>query len=370
MSSETQPNILDFNQSALAAFFVANGEKRFRAQQLFKWIHQRGVIDFSQMTDVSLALREWLQQHTVIALPEIANQQLSVDGTCKWLLRLADGNCIEMVYIPEGGRGTLCVSSQVGCALNCSFCATARQGFSRNLTVAEIIGQVWLATRTLSAMDGQHDRHVTNVVMMGMGEPLLNFDNVVAAMDIMMDDCAYGLSKRRVTLSTSGMVPALRQLREVSEASLAISLHASNDPLRDQLVPINKKYPLEELLAVCRDYFPASSGRSITMEYVMLDGINDSIADAKQLVRCLQGIPCKVNLIPFNPFPFAGYKRSSDAAIYQFQTILQRAGFITVTRKTRGDDIDAACGQLVGDVNDRTSRSRRYAKQQEQAAQT
>ncbi len=364
-------NLLNFTQSGLSEFFVAAGEKPFRARQVFQWVHQYGVTDFADMSNLSLALRDSLQVRAVVRPPCIATQQLSADGTCKWLLRLEDGNCIETVYIPEPGRGTLCVSSQVGCALNCTFCATARQGFNRNLSVAEIIGQVWVAARALSADGKRHDKRITNVVMMGMGEPLLNFDNVVAAMEIMMDDHAYGLSKRRVTLSTSGVVPALLRLRDVSEASLAISLHAANDTLRNQLVPINKKYPLAELLAACRDYFPPHSGRQITMEYVMLDGVNDSIADAKQLVQCLRGIACKINLIPFNPFPNAGYKRSSTAAILRFQAELQHAGFTTMTRKTRGDDIAAACGQLVGDIQDRTKRSQRFAalaQQQESRA--
>jgi 23S rRNA (adenine2503-C2)-methyltransferase len=365
----TVVNLLDLNRAKMDAFFLAHNEKSFRSQQLLKWIHQLGVVDFSQMTNLSLSLRTWLTEHAVVTLPKVVNEQISSDGTCKWLLQLHDGNCIETVFIPETERGTLCVSSQVGCALNCSFCATARQGFSRNLTTAEIIGQVWIAVRRLSTSGQGHDRHITNVVMMGMGEPLLNFDNVVSAMDLMMDDFAYGLSKRRVTLSTSGVVPAMQQLREVSDVSLAISLHAANDELRNELVPINKKYPLAQLLEACRNYFPPGSGRVITMEYVMLDGVNDSQEDARQLARCLRGIPCKINLIPFNPFPQAGYLRSSEQTIEKFQRILQQAGLVTVVRKTRGDDIDAACGQLVGSVQDRTKRSLRYQLKAQQMQQ-
>ena len=354
-------NLLEFDRSALKAYFAELGEKPYHGDQVFKWIHQFGITDFNAMTNLSKNLRARLQEQAIIKPLEVSLEQISHDGTVKWLLKLEDGNCIETVYIPEEGRGTLCVSSQVGCALNCTFCSTAQQGFNRNLSVAEIIGQVWLAVRRLSAIAGRHDRHVTNVVMMGMGEPLLNFDNVVVAMEIMMDDFAYSLSKYRVTLSTSGVVPAMQELAKISEVSLAVSLHAPNDKLRDILVPINKKYPLEELMAVCRDYFSqrGDSKRQITMEYVMLAGINDSPELARQLVKTLRGIPAKVNLIPFNPFPNAQYRRSSMAVINQFRDILSAAGLNTITRKTRGDDIDAACGQLVGRVQDRTSRSRR-----------
>ena len=361
MATATQVNLFDFDRKTMTDFFVAQGEKSFRAQQVFKWIHQSGEIDYTAMSNLSLSLRQWLQTHATVNLPEIISEQVSQDGTCKWLLKLVDGNSIETVFIPEDDRGTLCISSQVGCALNCSFCATARQGFNRNLTVAEIIGQLWIARRALAQRLQTDERIVSNVVMMGMGEPLLNFDNVVAAMDIMMDDFAYGLSKRRVTLSTSGVVPALKQLKQVSECALAISLHASRDDLRNILVPINKKYPLAELLSVCRDYFTdANAKRVITMEYVMLEGINDTEADAKQLAKILRGIPCKVNLIPFNPFVGAGYQRSKPEVIARFRDILIQAGYVTVTRKTRGDDIAAACGQLVGEVHDKTRRSARY----------
>ncbi|MES2142367.1 MAG: 23S rRNA (adenine(2503)-C(2))-methyltransferase RlmN [Pseudomonadota bacterium] len=353
-------NLLDFNREAMQLFFADIGEKPYRAQQLMQWIHQRGVKDIDAMSNLSMALRERLKTISTIELPEIVFDQLSEDGTRKWLLRLKDGNCIETVFIPEANRGTLCVSSQVGCALNCSFCSTAQQGFSRNLTVAEIIGQVWIAVRYLAGKSLCHDRTVSNIVMMGMGEPLLNFENVVKAMDVMMDDFAYGFSKRRVTLSTSGIVPALQKLSEVSEVALAVSLHAPNDELRNLLVPINKKYPLKELLSVCRNYFKDDSRRRITMEYVMLDGINDQLEHAHQLIKILQGIPVKVNLIPFNPFPNTIYRRSSQATIDKFRDYLLKAGINTITRKTRGEDIDAACGQLIGRVQDRSHRSRQH----------
>lgn len=351
-------NLLDLNRQDMQAFFAELGEKSYRTQQVLQALHQHGVDSIDALTTLSKPLRERLKEIAEVKVPEIVFDQLSEDGTRKWLLRLADGNCIETVFIPEDDRGTLCVSSQVGCALNCSFCSTAQQGFSRNLTVAEIIGQVWMAVRMLGGENKRHDHTVSNVVMMGMGEPLLNFDNVVKAMDLMMDDFSYGLSKRRVTLSTSGVVPALQQLAEVSDVALAVSLHAPNDELRDTLVPINKKYPLKELLAVCRDYFKGDTRRRITMEYVMLDGINDQPHHARQLIKILHGIPVKMNLIPFNPFPNTQYTCSPKPVIDKFRDILSAAGFTTITRKTRGDDIDAACGQLVGRVQDRTHRTR------------
>lgn len=354
----TKTNLLDFDRAGLIAYFSEMGEPAFRATQVLKWLHQVGVDQIAAMTNLSKTLRERLQQQACIQVPEIAMEQKSADGTHKWLLRLSDNNCIETVYIPEDDRGTLCVSSQVGCALNCSFCSTAQQGFNRNLSVAEIIGQVWVAVRRLSQQNGTHDRQITNVVMMGMGEPLLNFDNVVKAMDLMMDDFAYGLSKRRVTLSSSGVVPALRELKKVSDVALAISLHAPFDELRDVLVPINKKYPIAELMAVCRDYFPVDGRRRITFEYVMLAGVNDQPEHAHALVKLLQDVPAMVNLIPFNPFPNTQYQRSSNNAIHRFTDILIAGGLTTVTRKTRGDDIDAACGQLVGKVKDRTHRTK------------
>lgn len=355
-------NLLNFNYQQMRNFFSDIGDKPYRAQQVMQWIHQAGFHDFSQMSNLGKALREKLTQMAEIRLPEIVTCQKSNDGTHKWLLKLDCGNCIETVFIPEATRGTLCVSSQVGCALNCSFCSTAKQGFNRNLSTAEIIGQVWLAVRELSQQDGAHDKRITNVVMMGMGEPLLNFDNVVAAMDIMMDDFAYGLSKRRVTLSTSGVLPELQKLREVSPVALAVSLHAPNDKLRNELVPINKKYPLVELMALCKTYFENEPKRKVTFEYVMLKGVNDQPEHAEQLIKLLRNVPSKVNLIPFNPFPLTQYERSSQAAIDAFRDKLVAKGINTITRKTRGDDIDAACGQLAGEVKDRTSRSSRWQK--------
>lgn len=349
-------NLLDLDRKALEAFFVELGEKPFRAAQVLKWIHQLGVRDFDAMTNLSKPLRARLQAMCEVRMPETVFEQRSLDGTRKWLLQLACGNRIETVFIPEEQRGTLCISSQVGCALACSFCSTAQQGFNRNLSAAEIIGQVWVAQRALA-----DQAKITNVVFMGMGEPLLNFDNVVSAMNVMMDDFAYGLSKRRVTVSTSGVVPALDRLGEVSEASLAVSLHATHDALRNELVPINRKYPLGELLKACKRYSAKEKqkGRKITFEYVMLAGVNDSPAEAKALVRLLSDIPSKVNLIPFNPFPHARYRCSSPEVIDRFREVLHRAGFITTVRKTRGEDIDAACGQLIGKVEARAQRHRR-----------
>jgi 23S rRNA (adenine2503-C2)-methyltransferase len=357
----SRQNLLGFDQASLAAFLETLGEKPYRAQQILQWIHQRGVICISEMTNLSLALREQLQQVACITLPEIVFDQQSADGTRKWLLRLDDGNCVETVFIPERTRGTLCVSSQVGCALNCSFCSTGKQGFSRNLRIDEIIAQVWIAVHHVSKHIEFFSSRVTNVVMMGMGEPLLNFEAVVPAMNLMMDDFAYGFSKRRVTLSTSGIVPMLKKLSQVSDVALAISLHAPNDELRNELVPINKKYPLRELLEVCRHYFGQDSRRRITMEYVLLDGINDQLHHAQQLIQILQGIPVKVNLIPFNPFPLTTYRRSPQYQIERFRDYLLKAGLNTIVRKTRGEDIDAACGQLVGRVRDKTRRSHQWS---------
>lgn len=355
-------NLLDYNYQQLRELCVQWGEKPFRAQQLMQWIHQRGFSDFLKMSNLGKSFHSKLAQYAMVKLPEIVSAQKSSDGTHKWLLKLDCGNCIETVYIPETSRGTLCVSSQVGCALNCSFCSTAKQGFNRNLSTAEIIGQVWLAVRELSTQQGTHDKQVTNVVMMGMGEPLLNFDHVVPAMDIMMDDFAYGLSKRRVTLSTSGVLPELERLREVSPVSLAVSLHAPNDHLRNQLVPVNKKYPLAQLMSVCKNYFKGEPKRRITFEYVMLKGVNDQPEHADQLIKLLANVPAKVNLIPFNPFPMTHYERSSQKTIDAFRERLLAKGINTITRKTRGDDIDAACGQLAGEFKDRTSRSQRWQK--------
>ncbi|WJW76263.1 23S rRNA (adenine(2503)-C(2))-methyltransferase RlmN [Thiohalobacter sp. IOR34] len=348
-------NLLNHDRRGLEARFAELGEKPFRARQILQWIYQRNVDDFAVMTDLSKALRARLADCAEVRPPEVVMDRDSDDGSRKWLLRLADGNCIETVFIPGPDRGTLCVSSQVGCALNCSFCSTATQGFNRNLEVSEIIGQLLIANRLLGAGEAGA-RPVTNVVMMGMGEPLLNFDNVVAAMWLMRDDLAFGLSKRRITLSTSGIVPEMDRLREACDVSLAVSLHATNDALRDELVPINRKYPIAELLAACRRYVGDDGRRRVTFEYVMLDGINDSDRHARELLRLLEGVPSKINLIPFNPFPHTRYRRSRPERILAFQEILARAGIVTITRKTRGDDIDAACGQLAGDFRDRTRR--------------
>jgi len=347
-------NLLDYDRKGLAAFFVALGEKPFRATQILKWIYQEGVEDFDLMTDLSKSLRAYLNENYYLATPEIVIEQIASDGTRKWALQTSCGNRIETVFIPEEGRGTLCVSSQIGCALACTFCSTAQQGFNRNLTTAEIIGQVIVAQKRLGT-----SKKITNVVMMGMGEPLLNFDNVVAAMNLMMDDFTFGLSKRRVTISTSGVVPAMYRLTQACDVSLAVSLHAVTDELRDELVPINKKYPLKELMEACRDNAKLSPRRTVTFEYVMLEGVNDSMQDAKGLIKLLKTVPSKLNLIPFNPFPNNNYRCSSSETIHRFKTLLNDAGIITTVRKTRGEDIDAACGQLVGQVDDK---SRRHLK--------
>lgn len=336
----------------LAAYFESIGEPAYRASQVIKWIHQFGVRDFTLMTNLSKRLRAHLEAECEVSPPELVLDQHAADGTRKFLLKLNCGNCVETVYIPEKARGTLCISSQVGCSLNCRFCSTGAQGYNRDLSIAEIIGQVYIAARALS-------QPITNVVMMGMGEPLLNFDNVVAAMDIMRDDFGYHISKYRLTLSTSGIVPNIYKLSDVTDVSLAISLHAPTDTLRTELVPINKKYPLAELMQACRDYFTKEPRRSITMEYVMLKNVNDKPEHAHALVKLLKDIRCKVNLIPFNTFPGTTYERSDDQSIDRFSDILQAAGFNTITRRTRGDDIDAACGQLAGQFKDRTSRSGR-----------
>lgn len=355
-------NLLGLDRKAMEAFCVSLGEKPYRATQLLKWIHFQGLQDVQMMSNLSKSFREQITNIAEIRPPEIAYESTSADGTHKWVLRLADGNCIETVFIPEKTRGTLCVSSQVGCTLNCDFCSTGKQGFNRNLTAHEIIGQLWVAARGLSTSGGIHDHAITNVVMMGMGEPLLNFENVVSAMNIMLDDFGYGLSKRRVTLSTAGVVPSMYELRKVSDVALAVSLHAPNDELRNVLVPLNKKYPLKELMAACKEYFKDDKRRYVTMEYVMLANVNDTLEHAKQLVRLLNGVRAKVNLIPFNPFPNTHYQRSDDATITRFRDLLIQAGINTITRKTRGDAIDAACGQLVGQVQDRTRRSERYRR--------
>jgi len=349
-------NLLDLNLSGLTEFVIGLGEKPFRAKQLLRWIHQYGETDFANMTDIAKSLREKLQHAAKVEPPELITEQRSEDGTLKWLLNVGEHNAIETVFIPENDRGTLCISSQVGCALACTFCSTGRQGFNRNLTVAEIIGQLWWAHRALRC-DRKGERSIGNVVMMGMGEPLTNFDTVCDAMDIMLDDYGYGLSRRRVTLSTSGVAPAMERLKERCPVALAVSLHAPNDALRDVIVPINQKYPLARLLATCRSYLEVAPRDFVTFEYVMLDGVNDSVAQARELVALIGDLPCKFNLIPFNPFPHSGYKRSPPAAIQRFREVLMKAGFVVTTRKTRGDDIDAACGQLAGQVIDKTGRT-------------
>jgi len=355
-------NLLGLSRGQMEEFFLSLGEKKFRAQQVMKWIHHAGVLEIDEMTNLGKALREKLQRVAEVRPPEIVSQHDSSDGTRKWAIRVAGGGLVEAVLIPDRGRATLCVSSQVGCSLDCSFCSTGKQGFQRDLSAAEIIGQVWLAIDSYDAFQSGKGRVVTNVVMMGMGEPLMNFDPVVAAMDLMMDDLAYGISKRRVTLSTSGVVPALDRLAAVSEASLAVSLHAPNDALRDQLVPINRKYPIAVLLRSARNYIEAQSDkkRVVTVEYTLIAGINDQVEHARELAELLREFPCKINLIPFNTFVLSDYKRPSGNAVSRFWQVLVDAGYIVTVRTTRGDDIDAACGQLVGEVVDRTRRSERY----------
>jgi len=359
-TSTDKINLLNLNREQMEAFFAGLGEKAFRASQVMRWIYHEGVDDFDAMTNVSKALRARMREVAEIRLPELVVDAPSADGTRKWVLRVDDINSVETVFIPDGERGTLCVSSQVGCTLNCTFCSTATQGFNRNLSTAEIIGQVLFAARALGLPENRGDRLITNVVMMGMGEPLMNFDNVVPAMELMMDDYGFGISKRRVTLSTAGVVPQIYRLREVCDVSLAVSLHAPNDELRNQLVPINRKYPIRELLQACREYVRGVPHRRVTFEYVMIDGINDSPAHARELLRILGNVAAKMNLIPFNPYPGSPWRRSSDAAISRFRDILMAGGLVTITRKTRGDDIAAACGQLVGEVNDRTRRQSKH----------
>ena len=349
-------NLLDFDQPKLAEFFAGLGEKPFRAKQLMRWMHHFGVNDFGQMTDIARPLREKLATLAEIRPPEVKIEQISEDGTRKWLIDVGAGNGVESVFIPEDDRGTLCVSSQVGCALECTFCSTGRQGFNRNLSVSEIIGQLWVANKALGR-DPKGDRIISNVVMMGMGEPLANFDNVVTALNIMLDDSAYGLSRRRVTVSTSGLVPAMDRLRDECPVALAVSLHAPNDALRDVIVPINKKYPLVQLMAACKRYLEKAPRDFVTFEYVMLDGVNDTVEHAKQLLQVVKDVPCKFNLIPFNPFPSSGYNTSRSEAIRRFRDVLMQAGYVVTTRKTRGEDIDAACGQLAGKVLDKTRRT-------------
>ncbi len=350
-------NLLDLDRRGLESLFASLGEKPFRAGQVMRWIHQHGIVDFDAMTDLGKGLRARLSAVAEVRAPAVALEQASGDGSCKWLIRVDSGNCVESVFIPEAGRGTLCVSSQVGCALNCSFCSTARQGFNRNLTASEIVGQLWQASRALGDA-----RMITNVVMMGMGEPLLNYDNVLPALRLMLDDNAYGLSRRRVTVSTAGIVPMIDRLREDCPVALAVSLHAPTDRLRDELMPINRKYPLRSLMAACARYLKRAPRDSITFEYVLLDGVHDREADARALLGLIGTVSCKVNLIPFNPFPNSGFRRSPPDRIRRFAESLQAAGVITTTRKTRGANIDAACGQLAGKVEDRTRRSLRIAR--------
>jgi 23S rRNA (adenine2503-C2)-methyltransferase len=358
-------NLFDLDRAGLEAFFIGSGEKRFRGEQVMKWLYHQQVQSFDAMTDVGKALRNKLEASAELVLPTVMHEQQSADGTTKWVLALPGGNAIETVYIPEPNRGTLCVSSQVGCSLNCTFCSTAKQGFNRNLTAAEIIGQVWIAKQRLHARHGG-DRRITNVVMMGMGEPLLNFENVVRAMELMRDDFGFGLANRRVTLSTAGLVPKIDELSVRSDVSLAVSLHAPTDELRDVLVPLNRKYPIAELLGACSRYVAKRPRAAITFEYTLMKGVNDKPEHARGLVKLLRRMPSKLNLIPFNPFPGTEYERSEPQVIDAFKKIVMEAGLIATVRRTRGDDIDAACGQLVGQVMDRTRRSREHREQLEQ----
>ncbi len=355
MTEPERQNLIGMARIEMQSFFASLGAREFHARQVLRWVYQRGVNDFSQMTDLSKFLRDQLQQLAQISVPETVTVRQSSDSTRKWLLRLEDGNCIETVFIPEDDRGTLCVSAQVGCSLNCTFCATARQGFSRNLTTAEIIGQLLVVKTDLQAL-GYGDRPVTNVVMMGMGEPLLNYDAVVAALHLMLDDLSFGMSRRRVTLSTAGVVPALERLALDCPVSLAVSLHATNNKLRDELVPLNQKYPIEQLLQSCRRYAAGGNKRQVTFEYVMLKGVNDSAGEAQALARLLYGLPAKINLIPFNKSAGIEYECSDQSTIDAFRRILLSSGLMTVTRRTRGKDIEAACGQLAGHFTDRTRR--------------
>lgn len=348
-------NLLDLDLAGLTAWFESIGEKPFRAKQVMRWLHQHGAERFEQMTDLAKSLRDKLNEQAQIRPPVWVAEHAAADGTRKFLLEVSPGNCVETVFIPEADRGTLCVSTQVGCALECRFCATGRQGFNRNLSVAEILGQLWWANKVLRR-DRAGSRVISNVVLMGMGEPLLNFDNVVTALSVMLDDHAYGLSRRRVTLSTAGIVPAIDRLRARLPVALAVSLHAPDDDLRNELVPINRKYPLRELMAACRRYVAAAPRDFITFEYVMLAGVNDTPAHARALIELTREVPCKFNLIPFNPFPNSGFRRSPPETVRRFAADLQAAGRIATIRKTRGDDIDAACGQLAGKVEDRTRR--------------
>lgn len=352
-------NLLNYDLSALTEYFAQMGEKPFRAKQVMRWIHQNGAENFDAMTDLAKSLRIKLKEQAQLDIPLLMTAQESRDGTCKWLLDVGTGNGVETVFIPETDRGTLCISSQVGCALECTFCSTGRQGFNRNLTTAEIIGQLWWANKALG-ITPKNERVISNVVMMGMGEPLANYDYVVRALSIMLDDHGYGLSRRRVTVSTSGMIAQMDRLKEDMPVALAVSLHASNDRIRDEIVPLNKKYPLKELMAACQRYLVKAPRDFVTFEYVMLNGVNDMPQHAYELVELVKDTPCKFNLIPFNPFPNSGYERSSNKNINIFKEILMEAGLVTTVRKTRGDDIDAACGQLAGQVQDKTRRQAKW----------
>ncbi len=359
--ASTKVNLLSLAPQDMADYLVTLGEKPFRAVQLLKWIYHHGVRDFNEMLNISKNLRQTLTENASLELPELISEHPSKDGTVKWLLKLKCGNSIETVFIPETERGTLCISSQVGCTLNCRFCSTATQGFNRNLAVEEIIGQILFAVIRLGIPKSRGAKKITNIVLMGMGEPLINFDNVMKAIELMLDDNAFGLSKRRVTLSTAGMVPAIYKLSETTDVSLAVSLHAPNNELRSRIVPLNKKYKIEDLLPACRHYIESKPHRKITWEYVMLKGVNDLEEQAHELAQLLKGIPSKINLIPFNQFPGTEYECSSTASMERFRSILINAGYPTIIRKTRGEDIDAACGQLVGEFTDRTRRQQRLS---------
>jgi 23S rRNA (adenine2503-C2)-methyltransferase len=364
--TDVRTNLLDLDEPGLRSWFVARDEKPFRAQQLLKWIYHQGVTDFAAMTNLGLGLRERLNQIARIEPPRILSERTSADGTVKWLMGFGGGNAVETVFIPEPARGTLCISSQVGCALNCSFCSTGAQGFSRNLSTGEIIGQVWQAAQALGhERNGQ--RRITNVVLMGMGEPLLNFEAVAPALALLRNDLGFGLAAKRVTLSTAGLVPGIYRLRDTVDVALAVSLHAPEDALRETLVPLNRKYPIAELMRACADYVSEKHKRTVTFEYTLIDGVNDHPDHARKLVRLLRRLPSKLNLIPFNPFPGTRYRCSSEERIRAFQAIVMEGGLIATVRKTRGEDIDAACGQLVGKVLDRTRRSRMLREQREGA---
>lgn len=348
-------NLLDYDRKSLESYFTEMGDKSFRAQQVLKWIYHQGAVDFESMTNLSKSLRRTLEENTCITPPSIKSEQKSEDGTRKWLIQIDGGNSVETVFIPENDRGTLCISSQVGCPLECKFCSTGQQGFNRNLSTSEIIGQVWAANKALGYFEGDK-RIITNIVFMGMGEPLLNYDNVLKAINLLTDDLGFGLARRRVTVSTSGIIPEIDRLKEDTNVSLAISLHASNNELRNDIVPINRSYPMRDLLNACKRFTQARDNEPITIEYVMLKNVNDSVEDAHDLVECLRDIPSKVNLIPFNTFPGTNYDCSEIKTINAFRDVLVNSDIITITRKTRGDDIDAACGQLVGKVAAKAAR--------------